>query len=359
MKRLSSAGPLEHQGKEQNMLGKSRVSRRSIAICFLLAVAMLWGVAGALARAEAVDPTSMLAFLFSPADYGVTYLYPHLSNDWYPSDRDAMEAALREVKDLGVTTVIQTFPQSLVGDPTREDHWLLFLDAAEEVGIDVVAYLWPSTVYPNVGDPFDYDDLKAFIDVVGDHPALIGYVGLHEPLEPSEGISEQELKDFYTEMKTYAPSLKIAHFMGNISYWDENRTDWDFSDGVCDICMIYYFPFRYLNGDPVYEQDIVLSVVEPNVEIMAERDPDAELWFLGQAFEQSAHYRNLRMPTPEEMKQLYWDVMQYPVDGFMWYSWQHTDQYDALLGDPGMEEQQEAVGNIVFRTYLPVLMKGR
>jgi hypothetical protein len=339
------------------MLSKARVSGRSIAISCVLAVAILWGVTAALMPADAVGPASIPVSAYLPSDYGILYIYPHVSNDWYPSDRDAMDAVLNQIKDLGVTTVIQTFPQSLVGDPAREDHWLLFLDAAEEVEIDVIAYLWPSTVYPNVGDPFDYDDLKAFIDVVGDHPALVGYVGLHEPLEPLEEISEQELKDFYTEMKTYAPNLKIAHFLGNISYWDENRTDWDFSDGVCDICMIYYFPFRYLSGDPVYEQNIVLSVVEPNVEIVAERDPDAELWFLGQAFEQSAHYRSLRMPTPEEMKELYWDVMQYPLGGFMWYSWRHTDQYDALLGDPGMEEQQEAVGNMVLKTYLPVIFK--
>jgi len=341
------------------MFSKARVSGRSIVISCVLAVAILWGVTAALMPADAVGPAAIPVSAYLPSDYGVLYIYPHLSNDWYPSDRDAMDAVLNQVKDLGVTIVIQTFPQSLVGNPAREDHWLLFLDAAEEVDIDVIAYLWPSTVYPNVGDPFDYDDLKAFIDVVGDHPALIGYIGLHEPLEPLEEISEQELKDFYTEMKTYAPNLKIAHFLGNISYWDENRTDWDFSDGVCDICMIYYFPFRYLSGDPVYEQDILLSVVEPNVEIVAERDPDAELWFLGQAFEQSAHYRNLRMPTPEEMKELYWDVMQYPLDGFMWYSWRHTDQYDALLGDPGMEEQQEAVGNMVLKTYLPVIFKQR
>jgi hypothetical protein len=343
------------------MRNNSKVRSQALAIGCVLAIIILWGVMGVPAPAKAIGQASRL-LPFEPNHYGVVYLYPHLSNDWGPGDIPAMEDALSQMKALGITTVIQTFPESLLGGP-YESYWLHFLDAAQTVGIDVVAYLWPSTVYPNPGDPFYYDDLKAFIDVVGDHPALIGYIGLHEPLEPLEGISEQELKDFYTEMKTYAPNLKIAHFMGNIAYWDENRDDWDFSDGVCDICMIYYFPFRYVNGDPVYEQDIVLSVVGPNMSLVQERDPDAELWFLGQAFTQSAHFRNLRMPTPEEMETLYLDVMQEPLEGFMWYSWRHTDQYDELLGDPGMEDQQGAVGDIsdayldLLRIYLPMLFK--
>lgn len=338
----------------------NRVQSLGLIVGCVLATISLGGAVGPSkpVGAVALAPT---ALLYGPTRYGTVYIYPTLTSDWDPGDIGAMEEALSGVKDLGLDTIIQTFPAGLVGSG-NESRWRLFLDAAQTVGIDVVAYLSPNNVYPTPGAPFYYEDLKAFLDVVGDHPALIGYVGLHEPLEPTEGISEDELKAFYTEMKNYAPNLKIAHYMGNIAYWDENREDWAFSDGVCDICIIYYFPFRYVSGEPVYDRDIVLSVVQSNVPLVQERDPDAELWFFGQAFAQSAHWQNLRMPTPDEMVALYLDVMHEPVDGFMWYPWCHTDIYDSSLGDEGMEEQQEAVKDIADnytppKIYLPLIIK--
>jgi hypothetical protein len=40
-------------------------------------------------------------------------------------------------------TIIQPFPAALVGGPSQ-NRWRLFLDAAQTVGIDVVAYLYPN-----------------------------------------------------------------------------------------------------------------------------------------------------------------------------------------------------------------------
>jgi uncharacterized repeat protein (TIGR01451 family) len=149
-------------------------------------------------------------------------------------------------------------------------------------------------------------------------------------------------------MKTYAPNLEIAHYMADMAYAEENRTDdWRFSDGMCDICMVWYYPFRYVDGDPVYEEEIVLPVVQSNVALVNERAPDAEAWFLGQSFALATHRRNLRMPTADEMVHLYLLVMQEPVNGFLWYPWSHTEAMaDEALGDEGMEEQQEAAKEI-------------
>jgi len=340
-----------------------KVPIRSIAISCVLTLTVLGGVVAALTPVEAIGPNSALAYAYFPADYGLVYPYPFMASAWDPGDVDDMEAALRNAKDLGVNTVIQPFPSALV-DSGNEEWWRLFLDEAQTVGIDVVAYLWPSTTYTeNPDDPFDYYDLKALLDEIADHPALVGYIGLHEPLEEGKGISDVELRAFYTEMKNYAPNLKLAHYMGDMAYWEERRSSsdgWTFSDGMCDICMIWYYPFRYVNGEPVFEQDLVAPVVQSNVDLVSERDSDAEVWFLGQTFTQEAHPRDLRMPTAEEMRKLYWLLMQEPVDGFMWYPWHHNDPvYDQVLSDPGMEDQQEAVANIVLKTYLPVIFRRR
>ena len=340
------------------MFKKIRVRSWSFTIGRILTIIVLGGLVAALAPVEAVGPTPAFAFLYWPDDYGIVYLYPFAPYAWDPGDIDDMEADLQMAKDMGLTTVIQPFGSALMGTG-NENNWRLFLDAAQTVGIDVVAYLWPKDE-DDPDYPYNREDLKHFLDVVGDHPALVGYIGLHEPLEEEKGISDDELRAFYTEMKTYAPNLKLAHYMGDIAYAEEHRTDdWAFSDGMCDICIIWYYPFRYVDGEPVFEEDLVLPVVSSNVELVDERDPDAELWFLGQSFTRLEHPRNLRMPTPDEMRRLYWIVMQEPVDGFMWYPWKQTDEFDEVLSDPGMEDQRETVANIVLRTHLPILFRRR
>jgi len=341
------------------MVEETRISRRSITISVFLAIVVLGGVAAALAPAEATGPSSPAALLYEPDDYGIVYLYPYAPSEWDPGDVDQMQAALQMAKDMGVTTIIQPFGSALLGTG-NESRWLLFLDEAQIIGIDVVAYLWPKDE-SDPDYPYNREDLKDFLDVVGDHPALLGYVALHEPLEQAAGISDDDLRDFYTEMKAYEPNAMLGHYMADIAYAEEHRTDgWTFSDGMCDICIIWYYPFRYVAGNPVFEEDLVPPVVESNIDLVNARDPDAEVWFLGQAFTQSSHPRDLRMPTPEEMRQLYWMVMQEPVDGFLWYTWNHNAGiYDEVLSDPDMEDQQAVVGNVVLRVYLPALLKRR
>lgn len=293
----------------------------------------------------AVSQPSPFTPPYMPAHYGLIYLYPHTA--WTPAEYDDMLAALTAAKARGADTIVQTFSASLVGSPDA-DRWRIFLDAAAAADVQVVAYLWPRTTDPDTEGNFQYNALKAFLDVVGDHPALLGYIGLHEPLEPPLGITDDELRAFYTEMKTYAPTLKIAHYMGDMAYAEAHRTDgWQFSDGICDICIIWYYPFSIINGVPAYEAANVTPVVTSNVALMQARDPDGELWFLGQSFTALGTYpRDLRMPTAAEMDALYCLVMESAVDGFLWYPWNHTVVYDAVLGDEEMADQQDEVGEI-------------
>ena len=300
------------------------------------------------------------ALPYEPNRYGIVYLYPHV--DWGVDKRAEMDAVLADSKAKGTTTVIQTFSSYLVGT-AEEENWLIFLDAAAEAEIDVVAYLWPATTYPVVGESFFYDDLKAFLDVVGEHEALIGYVGLHEPIEQSTGIDEDELRGFYTEMKAYAPNLSIAHYLGNIAYAEAHRTDgWTFTNGVCDICILWYYPFLIENGLPVYDFTELITHLDSNLDLVRDADPNAEFWFLGQTFSSVTSKYEFRMPSADEMETLYQDVMQYPIDGFLWYPCIHAESYDHVLCDIEFEIQQDAVGEIgntlanLPKQYLPVVL---
>lgn len=283
---------------------------------------------------------------YTPDHYGL--VYPHSYTDWEPDDIDDMAAVLRWAKVHGVNTVIQTFPAKYVGRP-ESSRWVYFLDLAESYQIDVMAYLWPNKTYTPPDGVFYFDELKAFLDVVGDHPALIGYIGLHEPLEPEKGLTDVELRAYYAEMKGYAPHLKIAHYLGNIARAEALRPDgWKFSDGMCDICILWYFPCRYDHGVATFLGEGVTEVIALNRTLMDERDADAELWFLGQAFEQVDYPTPLRFPVPEEMLAIYELANQNRVEAFMWYAWEQSDIYDIVLGDPGMEAQQEMVGTIAW-----------
>jgi hypothetical protein len=151
--------------------------------------------------------------------------------------------------------------------------------------------------------------------------------------------------------------------LGDVAYVEANRTDgWAFSDGMCDICIVWYYPFETIDNQPVYNEDQVTAVVQSNLDLITARDTDAQVWFLGQTFAATNQSRELRMPTSAEMEALYLRVMEYPVQGFLWYPWNHTGVYDQVLCDPDFGEQQEMVGDIgntyahLTKLYLPEVM---
>lgn len=282
----------------------------------------------------------------TPAHYGVTYLYPN--GAWAEDDLMAMDDLLSQMKLLGVDTVIQTFPAAFIGTPYTE-RWLAFLDLAESHGVQVVAYLWPNRVYTGPDTPFYLAELQAFLDVVAGHPALVATIGLHEPLEPQLGISDDDLREFYALMKAYAPQVAIAHYMNNISRAEALRPDgWRFSDGMCDICIIWYYPSRYEAGEPIFYADEVEQVAAADVALVHSRDSDAEVWFLGQAFEQVNYPTPLRFPTPDEMKAIYERANQHAIGGFLWYAWEQSEIYDSVLADEDREAHRQMVGSIAY-----------
>jgi hypothetical protein len=272
--------------------------------------------------------------------YGVVYPYP--SSSWTEADRLSIREHLEYLHKLGINTVLQVFSNRLIGTGD-ERNWLIFLDEAERADIQVVARL--GTSVEKVGNEFDYQAIEAFLSVVQDHPALLAYVGLHEPLER---FTSPQLREFYSEVKRLAPDLPIAHYMGNMSFFERS---WRFpfrvfTAGICDICITWYYPARYIDNQPVFEEAEVRELLQTHRRLVDERAPESQLWFLGQSYTQAKHKRNLRMPTPQEMERLYSIVEQEGADGFLWYPWYHNT-YDQVLSDDEMEPQRQAV----FRIY--------
>ncbi|MCB9443934.1 MAG: hypothetical protein H6669_06825 [Ardenticatenaceae bacterium] len=123
-----------------------------------------------------------------------------------------------------------------------------------------------------------------------------------------------------------------------------------FTEGICDICIVWCTPAQTRDGEPYFDETAVIQTVRDNRRLIDERAPDSQLWFLGQTYALADHRDQLRMPTPDEMAQIFDLAIDEGVDGFLWYPWLHGS-YDAVLSSPEMEAQQQAVSQII-QSYL-------
>lgn len=280
----------------------------------------------------------------TPPVYGMVYVYEQSS--WSEANRDDIGAQLADMKAMGINTVVQTFSSGLIAQE-REQDWLIFLDEAERIEISVVARLWPLA-----DTDADWPLIARFMEVVGDHPALAAYLGLHEPLER---FTSDEMRAYYAQFKEAAPHVPLAHYMGSMALFDGSVRfpGRDFSAGICDLCIVWCTPAQTHDGEPTFDAAELIETVAANRQLIDERDPAAQLWFLGQTYALAAHRDGLRMPTPAEMEEMYLLATQAGSDGFLWYPWLHGS-YDAVLSDPEMTAQQTAVFDIYRRHAAPI-----
>lgn len=271
--------------------------------------------------------------------YGVVYSFS--SGPWSEEDRLQIRNHLASLKDLGINTIIQVFSSKPIENGS-EETWLIFLDEADSLEIQVIAFLHPGGKW--MGSDFDYATIRGFLDVIGEHPALLAYLGLHEPLED---FTSKQLRSFYSTVKQIAPGVPIAHYMGNMAWFDKNLRfpGRGMTAGICDICITWYYPASRQANAPVFEEDQLLEVLEANRKLIDTRASESQLWFLGQSYTQDSHSRKLRMPSPEEMERIFLLADQVGVDGFLWYPWGHGS-YDQVLSDDEMELQRQRVRDI-------------
>lgn len=300
--------------------------------------------AGETAVPTPVIPTVPAPAAPQPLPYGL--VYATAQSNWTEADRDALRSQLALMHDMGINTVVQTFSSRLAGTG-RETDWLIFLDEAQRADIQVIARLWPLTEDEN--EPFDLEPVAIFLETTGDHPALLAYLGLHEPLER---FNSDQMRQFYASIKAIAPQMPVAHYMGSMALFDGSLRfpGRRFTEGICDICIVWCTPAQTRDGEPYFDETAVIQTVRDNRQLIDERAPDSQLWFLGQTYALAAHRHQLRMPTPDEMAQIFTTAIDEGVDGFLWYPWLHGS-YDQVLSSPELEAQQQAVLPII-QSYL-------
>jgi len=279
--------------------------------------------------------------------YGVTA--PYFMTNQGEAEREAIRQRLTYLHGLGVRTVLQSFSTALI-DAGREREWLIFLDEAHRLGMKVIVQIFPANDWD--GENFDFTYHQAALAVVNGHPAVAGYYGLHEPVETFTG---DQMRSFYATLKGFAPDMPIL--LDGAGQFLIAGPDRQFTDGICDLCVTWHFPFGWEAGEPIAEWDQVITMIQDTHALISASDPDAELWFRGQAFAQ-AFPTDRRMPTPAEMEELARIVFEGGlVDGFLWYPYIKSYIFDAALGDEEMESQRQAVLDI-YETYCPPDLSG-
>ena len=149
------------------------------------------------------------------------------------------EEDLQTVKSFGTEVVLQTFFRN-----SPPEDWISYLDAAEAADIKVVASFWqPGWTYD--GEQWIIDDeVKAFIKLVEDHPALFAIYSIHEPYWNGCfgcGYTTAEVQQLYSAIKEIA-DVPIFADMDELVFWAERSEENVFADAICDYCGLWYYP---------------------------------------------------------------------------------------------------------------------
>ncbi len=246
--------------------------------------------------------------------------------------------AMREIKDLGGNMVLQLFMPEL-----PPEAWKSYLDAAQQEGMLVVGRIGPSDWNP---DPADLSPILDVLAVVADHPALYGFVYLHEPWEV---FTTAQMQAMYREIKAAHPDLRLGVIWSGEIERSVRRPDprREYTDDLCDLCIVNLKAFQ---NDPAGGYEDGLRRMQNSAPVIQEVTPDAELWSSVQVWappEDQENRRGFRVPSPEEMEELFCTLKPtYPLHGFLWASWELDLLNVETLADPGLAEQRQAVRDV-------------
>jgi len=234
----------------------------------------------------------------------------------YPGESDLPELVGLNVKLIKMTA----------GSPQAA---LALLDLADSYGMRVTLRIGGVGDWGWNDSLFNLSSLANYEQVIGGHPALFAVYGLHEPWER---FSAAELRTFYSQWQTVAPSLPMWHDMGYLLA--------DFTDGICDVCAVSAYPHSQQGND--YDRRTRQRILDAQERIQV--DPDAMLCVALQAYgDDPASGRPWRMPTADEMRENASIVFgELGVTCGTWCPYHHGS-YAHVLGDPEFEEQRQVV----------------
>jgi hypothetical protein len=246
----------------------------------------------------------------------------------------AIAQAMRDLRALGSTMTLQLF------DPehTPQD-WRNYLDVAQQEGMLVIGRLGPVDWNP---DPNDLSPILDVLAEVADHPALYGFVYLHEPWEV---MTTTQMQGIYQELKAAHPNARLGVIWSGEIEKASRRGNPDrvFTDGLCDICIVNQKAFQ---NDPQLAERQGLGRLAASAPVVLSEDPDAELWSTVQVWAPPGDGgpRGFRVPSPEEMVALYCSVQQsHDLAGFMWASWTLPMENISPLASDALSAQRDAV----------------
>ena len=218
----------------------------------------------------------------------------------------------------------------------KPSDWLSYFEEADKHNINLV--VWPTdgqNPRPDCswGAPYHGDDISAILpmlDVIGNHPRLVGIVNAHEAFWTSCPMTIEEMASIRSQIKDYVrqkhgrdidvwnyvdniydrlPAADIGRIMDVAYTWQHCVAD---AEGTCENAYSQMLRDRARINE-------------------AGLDGVVDLVFAFQTFSYVDPY--VRMPTAEEM--YYWGgrfLQSDALDGFYWYSW-GADWYDADLDD--------------------------
>ena len=218
------------------------------------------------------------------------------------------------------------------------------LDLAQSLNMKLVLRL-PSKDWSWNGNQFDLTPLHEF-EPVFDHPALLGFYGLHEPWER---FDDDQLRLFYQQFH----EVVAGH---NVLLWqDLGHIRPTFTDGICDLCGVSVGPHVWgQGGEPVNDWERTTRKLDQALQYMAGTSATlcAGPQVYGRDF-RSGMRTPVRMPTPEEyIENVRLVVETYGVRCITNYTWTHHS-YDHVLGDADQAPLREAVRQMGERYFGP------
>jgi hypothetical protein len=185
------------------------------------------------------------------------------------------------------------------------------------------------------GQRFDLTPLHTFAPVY-DHPALVGFYGLHEPWERFDA---DQLQRFYAQFREVVAGHDVLlwHDMGHIRP--------AFSDGICDLCGVMVDPHAWARGgEAVNDWSRTTRRLDAALEYMS--GTAATLCVSPQVFGRDFEKRMrvpVRIPTPKEYSENVRIIMErYEIRCLTIYPYAHRS-YDHVLSDPDQAPLREAV----------------
>jgi hypothetical protein len=236
------------------------------------------------------------------------------------------ETEMEAFGELGIEVVLLRFDRA-----KSPADWLGQLNRAQSHGFQVITWLWPEG-WSWDGSTWQIDDqARAFVETVATHPATFAVYALHEPYWRECwgcGYTTRQQQLLYDAIKAIA-DVPIYSDLGSVSFWTAQGKDTAFSDGVCDYCGNWYYPFL---EDGTYAREDLYSKLQASLAVTRERAPNSKFVWLMQSYAKSGEFR---MPTAEEMRDLASLVFSMDVDGALWYvGWFGSLYSDFLSSHP-------------------------